>query len=70
MGLGLALEIAGLLPDMIAAGMNVWNTVSRIKEINAAETAPGSSERATLEAAIAAAEADFERLKLPRPPGT
>lgn len=69
-GLLLALEVAGMLPQMISAGMNVWNTVTQIKAISASETAPGSAERATLEAAVAIAEAEFDRQAAPRPPGT
>lgn len=69
-GLLLALEVAGMLPQMISAGMNVWKTVAQIKAISASDTAPGSSERAALEAAIAIAEAEFDKQAKPRPPGT
>lgn len=69
MGLTLALEIASLLPEMISAGMNVWKTVQSIKDISNSETAPGSAERATLEAAIAVAEAEFAKQAAPRPAG-
>lgn len=69
-GLALALEVAALLPQMMKAGMNVWNTVTQIKAISASETAPGSAERATLEAAIVIAEAEFDKQAKPRPPGT
>ncbi len=68
--LALALELAGMLPQMIAAGIDVMNLVERIKAISASETAPDSAERAALEAAIAAAEAEFDKQAKSRPAGT
>lgn len=65
----LALEIAAALPQMIQAGINVWNTVKHIRDIAANDTEPGSPERATLEAAIAIAEPEFDKQAAPRPPG-
>lgn len=59
-GIALAIEVTGLLPDLIAAGKDVAGAVAAIKAIHEDPAAPSDARWNELDAAVKADKAAFE----------
>lgn len=58
--IALAIEVAGLIPDLIAAGKDVTNAVAAIKAVHDDPDAPSDARWNELDAMVKADKATFE----------